>query len=149
MASQFLVGKHKPGYDNASSKQGDICVILNAEKLHLFGRRMIDKELIYHTGYVGSLKRIPFKEMVFRKPEILFRQSIFKMMPKNKQRFERLRKLFIYRDQDHPFTFLPKFGHVKQADPTIYASELFVPEQELVFRVESKEQLESRSKSVT
>lgn len=147
MAAKFLVGKHKPGYDNASPKQGDICIILNAEKLHLFGRRMIDKELIYHTGYVGNLKRIPFKDMVFKKPEILFRQSIFKMMPKNKQRFDRLRKLFIYRDQDHPFSFLPKFGHVQQADPTIYAPELFIPENELVFKLESKEELEKRKRS--
>lgn len=71
------------------------------------------KEMIYHSGYVGGLKRVPFKEMVFTKPEVLFRQCVYRMLPKNRKRFPRLRKLFIYRDQEHKFPFLPKVEFTK------------------------------------
>ena len=98
LAARFLTGKHKPTYKNDDPTGGDIVVILNAEKLYMSKKRMMFKELIYHTGYVGHLRRVPFKEMVFKKPEVLFRQCIFKMLPKNKKRFPRLKKLFIYRD---------------------------------------------------
>ncbi len=106
--AKYLVGKDKPGYKNDNIDQGDICVVLNAEKMYMSGKKMIYKELIYHTGYVGHLKRKRFREMVFEKPEVLIRNCVYKMLPKNKKRFDRLRKLFIYRDQEHRFDFLPK-----------------------------------------
>lgn len=105
-----MVGKDKPGYRNDRSDGGDVCVILNAEKMYMSRRRMQFKEIIYHTGYVGGLKRISFKDMIFRKPEIIFRQCVYRMLPKNRKRFDRLRRLFIFRDQEHSFSFLPKVG---------------------------------------
>ena len=125
-------------------------MVLNAEKMYMSGKKMVYKELIYHSGYVGHLKRKRFREMVFEKPEVLIRNCVYKMLPKNTKRFERLRKLFIYRDQDHRFDFLPKvraaqqFGHVKQEDATKYAPELFVPEEELVFELNSEADLKNR-----
>jgi large subunit ribosomal protein L13 len=107
-AAKALIGKDKPVYKNDRHDQGDICIVLNAEKMFMAKKRMLYKELIYHTGYVGGLKRIPFKTMIFKKPEILVRQCVYRMLPKNKKRFPRLRRLFIYRDQEHRFPFLPK-----------------------------------------
>lgn len=108
--ANFLIGKDKPGYKNDSAEGGDVCVILNAEKIYMSGKRMQNKQIVYHTGYMGGLKTIPFKDMIFRKPEVIFRQCVYRMLPKNTKRFDRLRKLFIFRDQEHSFSFLPKVG---------------------------------------
>lgn len=83
-------------------------MVLNAEKMYMNGRKMLYKEFIYHTGYIGSLKRIPFEKLVFEKPELLVRNCVAKMLPKNSLRDRRLGRLFIYRDQEHRFAFLPK-----------------------------------------
>lgn len=111
--AKYLVGKNKPGYKNDGVDDGDICIVLNADQMHMTGKRMIHKELIYHSGYVGGLKRRRFRDVIREKPEVLIRNCVYKMLPKNKKRFERLRKLFIYRDQEHKFDFLPKVlsGH--------------------------------------
>lgn len=70
---------------------------------------MMEKDLVYHTGYIGNLKRIPYRDMVFNKPEILILNSVSKMLPKNSLRFKRLKNIFIFRDQEHHWpSFLPK-----------------------------------------
>ena len=67
--------------------------------------------MIYHTGYVGHLRRKPYRDLVFQKPELMISNMVSKQFPKNKLRYKRLRNLFIYRDQEHDWpSFLPKFA---------------------------------------
>jgi large subunit ribosomal protein L13 len=51
-------GKHTPHYKNsqANVKNGDICVVVNAEDPLFTGRKLLNKTLSYHTGYIGHLK---------------------------------------------------------------------------------------------
>lgn len=51
-------GKNSPHYKNseANVKNGDICVIVNAEDPLFTGRKLLNKTLKYHTGYIGHLK---------------------------------------------------------------------------------------------
>jgi len=61
---KILQGKHKPTYDRRFINQNDIVIVVNASRTHLSGKKMLYKEVIYHTGYPGSLKRVPYKFMI-------------------------------------------------------------------------------------
>jgi len=42
---------------------------VNAEDIRLTGKKALNKVVRYHTGYVGNLKTIPYKEYLHNKPE--------------------------------------------------------------------------------
>ena len=59
LASQIasrLRGKHKPEY-TPHVDTGDYIVVVNAEKIHVTGRKLKDKMYYKHTGYIGNLKK--------------------------------------------------------------------------------------------
>src|SRR5256885_11745363 len=56
LASQVahvLRGKHKPTF-TPHLDLGDHVVVINAEKIHLTGRKLTDKVYRWHTGYIGG-----------------------------------------------------------------------------------------------
>jgi len=113
--AQFIQGKHKPIYRHDRAGFGDVCVIVNADKIHLTGKKALQKSIKYHTGYVGNLKEIPYKTMILEKPEQLIFRTISKMLPKNKLREEYLELVKAYRGPTHPLTqFLPNFGIIQE-----------------------------------
>jgi len=69
LASQFIRGKHKPGYCPNNYSDGDKVVVVNMADPLMTGRKRLDKIYRHHTGYAGGLKEIMIKEMVERKPE--------------------------------------------------------------------------------
>ncbi|PYO54812.1 MAG: 50S ribosomal protein L13, partial [Candidatus Rokuibacteriota bacterium] len=64
----ILRGKHKvvfaPHLD-----VGDHVVVINAEKVHLTGRKMTDKVYRWHTGYIGGLREVSAERMLRTHPE--------------------------------------------------------------------------------
>ena len=50
-----LRGKHKP-YFTPHLDTGDHVIIVNADKIHVTGRRMDQKNYYRHSGYPGGLK---------------------------------------------------------------------------------------------
>lgn len=91
----ILQGKNKPTYD-PSKDMGDVCVVVNAEKVHLTGNKK--KQMLYrwHTGFPGGLKQRTVQEQLDRKPEEVIRHAVSRMLPKNKLRDARLRKLRLF-----------------------------------------------------
>ena len=53
----ILRGKHKPIF-SPHLDVGDHVVVINAEKVHLTGRKLKDKQYRWHTGYIGGLKEV-------------------------------------------------------------------------------------------
>jgi large subunit ribosomal protein L13 len=51
-----------------------------------------------HSGYPGGLKAVPAKRVREARPEWVVREAIVGMLPKNKLRARRARKLRVYRD---------------------------------------------------
>jgi len=49
-----LRGKHLPSY-TPHVDCGDNVIIINAEKVHLTGKKLTDKKFYWHTGYAGSI----------------------------------------------------------------------------------------------
>jgi len=96
-----LRGKHKPTFCNFQDN-GDFIVVINAEKIHLTGKKWDGKKYYRHSGYIGGIKKRTAREIVEQKPEELIRMAVKGMLPRNKLGRQQLKKLKIYAGADHP-----------------------------------------------
>lgn len=96
-----LHGKHKPVY-TPHVDTGDFLVVINAEKIHVTGKKLENK--IYHrfTGYVGNLKSETLGQALSRHPERVIETSVKGMLPKNPLGRAMFRKLKVYAGPEHP-----------------------------------------------
>jgi len=97
----ILRGKHKPVF-TPHVDTGDFVIVINADKVRFTGKKLEKKIYYKHTGYIGHLKEITAKEMLQKKPEEIIRLAVKGMLPKNKMRKKLLKKLKIYRGEEHP-----------------------------------------------
>ena len=101
--AKILMGKHKPTY-TPHVDNGDFVVVVNAEKIFVTGKKL-DKKIYYkHTGYMGHLKETTLKEMLQKKPEEVIKLAVRGMLPKNKLRKRRMKRLKVYAGPNHPHT---------------------------------------------
>ena len=99
--ARYLRGKHKPTFCNFQDN-GDFIIVVNAEKIHLTGKKWDNKTYYRHTGFMGGIKSQTAKEVREKKPEELIRMAVKGMLPKNKLGRAQLKKLKIYAGSDHP-----------------------------------------------
>lgn len=105
----ILNGKHRPTFRQDRVELSDMVLVLNATKTFMRSKKMMEKNMIYHSGYTGGLKKKPFRDLVFDKPEMLITWSVLKQLPKNKLSKLKVRNLIVYRDQEHDWPkILPK-----------------------------------------
>ena len=96
-----LRGKHKPTFCNFQDN-GDFIIVVNADKVHLTGKKWDDKVYYRHSGYPGGMTTQTAREVLAKKPEELIRMAVRGMLPKNKIGRARLKKLKIYTGTKHP-----------------------------------------------
>lgn len=97
---KYLTGKHKPNY-SPHNDQGDYVVILNARKVYVSGKKRKNKIYYRHTGYIGGLKKITFKDMLKKDPRKVIEISIKGMLPKNSLGRVFFRRLKVYPGLEH------------------------------------------------
>jgi large subunit ribosomal protein L13 len=95
--ARLLIGKDKAAF-TPYLDSGDHVVVINADKIKMTGNKLEQKVYHSHSGYPGGLKEVPAKRVRESKPEWLVREAIMGMLPKNKLRARRARKLRVYRD---------------------------------------------------
>ena len=95
-----LRGKHKPEY-TPHVDTGDYIVIVNASKVAVTGNKYNDKMYHHHTGYVGNLKSVPFKELLAKKPEEVIQKAVKGMLPKGPLGREMARKMKVFAGGEH------------------------------------------------
>jgi len=96
-----LRGKHKPVF-TPHVDTGDFVIVINAEKVHLTGRKMENKLYYRHSGYPGGLKVRSAEEVLKKKPGNLIKLAVRGMLPKNKLGRKQINKLKVYSGSDHP-----------------------------------------------
>jgi large subunit ribosomal protein L13 len=96
-----LRGKHKPGFV-PHVDVGDHVVVVNAEKVHLTGRKLRDKVYRWHTGYIGNLREVTAGTMLKTHPERVIEWAVQGMLPKNRLGRAMAKKLKVYRGPAHP-----------------------------------------------
>ncbi|MDR1705051.1 MAG: 50S ribosomal protein L13 [Clostridiales bacterium] len=98
--ASVLRGKHKPTY-TPYMDNGDYVIVINAEKIHVTGKKMDQKIYRRHTGYFGGLKETPMKVMLQKKPADVLRIAIKGMLPKNNLGRHMGKKLKVYAGPEH------------------------------------------------
>ena len=100
--SKILRGKHKtsftPNVDN-----GDGVIVINADKIRVTGNKQAQKIYRYYTGHIGGLREVPFRDMMARHPDYAIRTGVKGMMPKSRLGKQQLRKLRIFKGEEHPY----------------------------------------------
>jgi large subunit ribosomal protein L13 len=95
--ARMLIGKDKPSF-TPYLDSGDHVVVINANQIKMTGNKLEQKMYYSHSGYPGGLKEVPAKRVRETKPEWVIREAVLGMLPKNKLRARRAKKLRVYRD---------------------------------------------------
>ena len=93
--ARILIGKDKPQF-TPHLDCGDHVVVINAERVRLTGNKIDQKIYRHHSGHPGGLKEIPIRRMLERQPAEVIREAVLGMLPKNKLRAKRAKKLRVY-----------------------------------------------------
>jgi large subunit ribosomal protein L13 len=99
--ASLLMGKEKPCYTDFLDT-GDFVVVINAGKVRLTGKKLEQKSYYSHSGYPGGLKEISARDLLKKSPEKLVESAVKGMLPKTKMGSKMLRKLKVYRGDEHP-----------------------------------------------
>ncbi len=99
-AAVLLRGKHKPEF-MPHVDCGDHVIIINAEKAVLTGNKLLQKKYYHHTGWVGHLKEVSYKDLMAKNPEKAMTLAVKGMLPANVIGSKSLTRLRVYRDGQH------------------------------------------------
>ncbi|KAF5479781.1 hypothetical protein F2P56_000573 [Juglans regia] len=143
--STVIQGKDKPTYA-PNRDDGDMCIVLNAKDVCVTGRKLTDKFYRWHTGYVGHLKERSLKDQLAKDPTEVIRKAVLRMLPRNKLRDDRDRKLRIFADGEHPFGDRPLEQYIM---PPRRVREMRPRARRALIRAQKKAELQQESANET
>ena len=82
VAADLLRGKNAPEF-TPHVDCGNFVIIVNAEKAVLTGKKLEQKYYQRHSGYIGGLKSVQYKNIMAEKPEFAMETAVKGMLPKN------------------------------------------------------------------
>lgn len=100
IVASVLRGKNKPTF-TPNVDTGDFVIVINAEKVALTGKKADRKVYYHHTDHPGGLKTRTAGDYRQKDPEKLITLSIKGMMPKGSLGRAQMKKLHVYRGEDH------------------------------------------------
>lgn len=100
--AKFLLGKNKP-YFVSHLDCGDYVVVINASKVAVTGKKEKQKIYYRHSGYPGGFKKITLEELRKTHPLRIIEHAVLGMLPKNKLRDLRMRRLYIFANDKYPY----------------------------------------------
>ena len=96
-----LRGKHKPEF-TPNADLGDYVIVINAGKINITGKKLTQKKYYSHSGYPGGIKEKSLEEVLDYSPEKVIIKAVKGMLPKNKLGRQMLKKLKVYKTEEHP-----------------------------------------------
>ena len=100
LAADLLRGKRKTTY-TPHVDCGDFVIVINAEQAVLTGKKLEQKYYRRHSGWIGGLKEVKYKDLMEKKPEFAVRQAVKGMLQKNKLGDKQLTRLKVFRGSEH------------------------------------------------
>ena len=97
----ILRGKNKPTFA-PHADTGDFVIVVNAEKVHVTGRKLDQKIYYRHTLYPGGLRSVSLREQLRIHPERVIQAAVKGMLPKKTLGRHLMRKLKVYAGEVHP-----------------------------------------------
>ena len=99
--ASVLRGKKKPTF-TPFLDCGDYVIVINAEKIHVTGKKLDQKIYYNHSGYVGGMKETSLRDLLAKKPEKVVELAIKGMLPKGPLGRQMYTKLHVYAGGEHP-----------------------------------------------
>ena len=99
--AKVLRGKNKPTF-TPHEDTGDHVIVVNAAKVRLTGKKLIQKTYFRHSGYPGGSTFVTAGNMLEKHPERVVEMAVRGMLPKNKLGEQMYRKLNVYAGAEHP-----------------------------------------------
>jgi len=97
-----LRGKHKPTF-TPHVDCGDNIVVINAEKVHLTGKKAEDELYYYHTGYAGGIKsRTVRQRLDSKRPGQVVEKAVERMITRGPLQRAQMKHLHVYAGAEHP-----------------------------------------------
>ena len=97
----ILRGKNTPDF-TPNQVCGDTLIIINADKIHLTGKKQTKKIYYKHTGHPGGLKdTTPEKMKLNNKSTDIIKKAIKRMIPKGPLGYQQLSNCKIYSGSEH------------------------------------------------
>ncbi|MBU2051616.1 MAG: 50S ribosomal protein L13 [Patescibacteria group bacterium] len=100
--AQLLIGKGKVDYA-PNLDGGDYVVVTNSDEVKLTGKKELNKFYYSHSNYPGGFKQISVHEQRAKDSRQLIIHAVSKMLPKNKLRADRLKRLKVFTGSEHPY----------------------------------------------
>ncbi|MBX3409436.1 MAG: 50S ribosomal protein L13 [Phycisphaeraceae bacterium] len=100
--ANVLMGKHRPTY-TPHVDCGDYVVVTNAAHVGLTGKKADQRLKMRYTSHPGGLKTQTYGQVRERRPELLIRDAVRRMMPKNRLARVMLKKLHVVDGADNPY----------------------------------------------
>ena len=100
LAADLLRGKLKPIY-TPHVDCGDFVIVVNAEQAVLTGKKLEQKYYRRHSGWIGGLKEVKYKDLMAKRPELAMSLAVKGMLQKNRLGADQLTSLKVYRGSEH------------------------------------------------
>lgn len=101
--ARVLMGKHRVDY-TPHADMGDFIVVTNVEKLVVTGRKLEQNRYARYSYHPGGYKETPMKEVFAKRPDRVLEHAVSCMLPKNALGRRMMRKLRIFRGEQHTHT---------------------------------------------
>ena len=98
--ARLVRGKHKPTF-STHIDCGDNVIVINTDKMILTGNKINQKVYRHHSGYVGGMKEVSYKEMMAKKSDKVLLLAVKGMLPKNSLGRKMLTKVRAYKGSEH------------------------------------------------
>ncbi|MCK5081174.1 MAG: 50S ribosomal protein L13 [Candidatus Moranbacteria bacterium] len=100
--AKVLSGKNEVNYEPRLGGK-DWVIVLNSDKVRLSGDKENKKVYWRYSGYPGGIYKATFKEMQKKDSTRIIEKAVKGMMPKNKLSVEALKRLRIFKNEEHPY----------------------------------------------
>ncbi|HEY8999079.1 MAG TPA: 50S ribosomal protein L13 [Candidatus Saccharimonadales bacterium] len=112
--AKLLTGKDKPMFTHHIDT-GDFVVVINADQIKVTGDKLDTKMYYHHSHFPGGLRETTMRDKMAKDSTEVLIHAVRGMLPVNKLRDERLKRLKVYAGAEH--------NHAAQKPVTISVKE--------------------------
>ena len=98
--ARLLRGKHKPTF-TPNLDNGDNVIVINSDKIVLTGNKANQKMYRRHSGYIGGMKEIAYKDFMANNSDKALLLAVKGMLPKNSLGREMLTNVRVFKGAEH------------------------------------------------
>ena len=99
--AKVLRGKNKPTF-TPHMDTGDHVIVINADKVKLTGKKLVQKIYFRHSGYLGGATYTKAGELLKKNPVKMVEMAVRGMVPRNRLGSQIFTKLHVYAGPEHP-----------------------------------------------